>query len=173
MLKKYEHLKGNPEPCMLSLFCCGILLMLSFRWHNFPSLPVRILPRDATQVFGRRSRLDYAADYILSLLYISMVLNYTVLYSAAVALRCHILSLLCISMILNYAVLCFATFAFSDLPFLCCVGGAVDPAGAVRDVFVARCRYLSPFRTRISHPSLPITCFTKIISHRYRQLRAK
>ncbi|MDQ1152765.1 hypothetical protein QE382_004749 [Sphingobacterium zeae] len=82
------------------------------------------LTRDAAQAFGRRSRPDYAADYILSLLYISIVLN--------------------------YAVFCSATFAFSDLPLLCCGGGAVNPAGAFQDVFVARCRYLSHFGCRIS-----------------------
>ncbi|VXC77659.1 conserved hypothetical protein [Sphingobacterium multivorum] len=65
-------------------------------------------------------------------------------------------------------VLCSGMFAFSDLPLLCCVGGAVDPAGAFQHVFVARCRYLAKSGGRISHPSLPITCFTKRMSHRYR-----
>ncbi|MGJ1191682.1 hypothetical protein ACR788_14695 [Sphingobacterium siyangense] len=76
-------------------------------------------------------------------------------------------------MVLNVADLCWATFVFSDLPLLCCVGGAIDPAGAIRDVFVARCRYVAQSAGRISHFSLPITCFTKRISHRYRQLRIK
>ncbi|WP_333577596.1 hypothetical protein, partial [Sphingobacterium sp.] len=56
---------------------------------------------------------------------------------------------------------------------LCYVGGAVDPAGAIQHVFVTRSRYLAQSGGRISHSSPPITCFTKRISHRYRQLRGK
>ena len=96
MVRKYDHLKGNPEPCVLSFFymlCCGILLIPPFRRHNFPSFPVRILPGDAAQAFGRRSRPDYAAPDTSYHYYISMVLN--------------------------VAVLCSAMFAFSNLPLLC------------------------------------------------------
>ncbi|WET71580.1 hypothetical protein [Sphingobacterium sp.] len=102
-----------------------------------------------------------------------MVLNYTVLYSAAAAVRGHILSLLYIYIVLNYAVLCSVMFAFSDLPFLCCVGGAVDPAGAIRDVSLPDPAICPHSGGRISHPGPPITCFTKRISHRYRQLGTK
>ncbi|MGJ1224779.1 hypothetical protein ACR78H_04565 [Sphingobacterium siyangense] len=154
MIINYDYLREDQERCMLSPFYV-------LRYSSdaiFPAAQFSVFPGTDSARGCHAGFWQKVPPGLCSRLY-----PITIIYNIAIY----------ISIVLNYVVLCWATFAFSNLPLLCCVGGAVDPAGAFQHVFVARCRYLAQSGRWISHPSLPITCFTKRISHRYRQLGAK